>query len=166
MTETPPGRGAVQRALEWLLGDTEPVRRAFYPVTVALVALLVGYGWIADERAALWLGVAAAIIGPGATEAARRVAWAPQTVSRYDAVWRGERDDAYDEGFAAGQIHAAEVVDDEPGEHAADRAREPATELLAVSRADRCREVDAGRRCKLKRHDVPPTPGGMPHRFA
>jgi hypothetical protein len=155
---------APRSPLERLLGDTEPIRRALYPVVVAVVALLVAYGLLDAERVPLWLGLAVAILGPGGIEAARRVAYAPATVRDYGAGWR----EALDEEIArreALEVRALEQLD-EPGQHAADRgeateqleAQDAPTGLLmrAPSRATRCREVDGGRRCVLAREHPGP----------
>jgi len=156
---------------ERLLGATEPVRRALYPVVVAVVALLVAYGVIDAERAPLWIGLAVAILGPAAVETARAVAWSPASVTAYGASWSAALDDEYARGVADAlertpERVAAEVIDDEPGEHAApepepgtvqlERA-EPVTGMMrAPSRATRCREVDDGKRCLLTRdHEGP-----------
>lgn len=144
--------------LERLLGSTEPLRRALYPVAVALVALLVGYGVVDGERAALWIGLVVAVLVPGGIEAARRVTFAPATVYAEARAWQAALDDA---GARTPDQLAAELLDDEPGEHA---APEPITEQLAVSRLDRCREVEHGRRCRLRPHEAT-GPGGMPHKF-
>jgi len=151
--------------LERLLGESEPVRRALYPVVVAVCALLVAYGLLDAERVPLWLALAVAVLGPGGIEAARRVAWAPATVGAYAVQWRSALENEYARGIEDGLRHAAEVGNDEPGEHAADRgeptealpAQEAPTGLMrAPSRATRCREIDEGRRCKLTRdHDGP-----------
>jgi hypothetical protein len=150
--------------LERLLGDTEPIRRALYPVVVAVVALLVAYGLLDAQRVPLWLGLAVAVLGPGGIEAARQVAYAPATVAEYGAGWHAALADEYTRGVADGQH--PEVVDDVPGEHAADRgeptdaleAQDAPTGLLmrAPSRATRCREVDDGRRCVLARDHFGP----------
>lgn len=158
MADTP-GPVDQRSALERLLGDTEPVRRALYPIVVCVVALLVAYGLLDAERVPLWLALAVAILGPGSIEAARAVAWAPATQRAVAAQWR----DAYEHEVARREQLEADLLD-EPGQHAADRAR---TEQLpaqaaatgfmrAPSRAMRCREVDASRRCVLTRdHEGP-----------
>lgn len=172
--QSTPGRTPLER----LLGDTEPIRRALYPVVVAVVALLVAYGLLDAETVPLWLALAVAVLGPGGIEAARRVAWAPATVGRYAEDWQAALADEYARGLADG-FERTSGVHDEPGEHAApevrtadgaevdaylERAEQPGepTEGLerqdaptglmrAPSRATRCREVDDGRRCVLTR---------------
>ena len=62
------------------LGELEPIRRALWPVAVAVVALLGGYGLLTGELALLWLGVLAALLGIGGAEVARSSAWAPESV--------------------------------------------------------------------------------------
>jgi hypothetical protein len=159
---------APRSTLERLLGDTEPVRRALYPIVVAVVALLVAYGLLDAERVPLWLALAVAVLGIGGTEAARRVAYAPATVAEYGAEWHRALADEYERGVADGMRAPAEVIDDEPGQHAVDREPGEPTEALpaqdaptgllmrAPSRATRCREVDGGRRCVLARdHEGP-----------
>lgn len=42
-----------------------------YPVSTALVLLLAGYGYISDERAPLWIGLVAALLGTGTAAAYR-----------------------------------------------------------------------------------------------
>lgn len=125
MTDNPsPARPST---LERLLGDTEPVRRALYPVVVAVVALLVAYGLIDAETVPLWLALAVTVLGIGGTEAARAVAYAPATVADEAHAWQAALDDEYARGVADAlertpdQV-AAEVLDDEPGEHAAPEA--------------------------------------------
>jgi hypothetical protein len=175
--------------LERLLGETEPVRRALYPVVVCVVALLVAYGLLDAERVPLWLALAVAILGPGSIEAARAVAWAPATVADYGAGWHealaGEYRRGVHDGMTAAHERtpdevAHELLDDTPGQHAVDRPRgdldatgllprvddatvprDPATGLLrAPSRAQRCREVEDGRRCALPREH------GGPHHMS
>jgi len=150
-------KGAVQRAVEWLLGDTEPVRRALYPVIVPAVALLVGYGVLAERHGALWIALGVAILGPGATEAARAVAWSPNTVNNYGAGWERHAETEFARGVSSALERtpdgvAQEIIDDDPGEHATDR--------FATSRATRCREVENGVRCSLLRDH------GGPHMIA
>lgn len=163
--------------LERLLGDTEPVRRALYPVVVTVVALLVAYGLVDAETVPLWLALAATVLGVGGTEAARRVAYAPATVVAYGASWHAALDDEYARGVADAlertpERVAHEVLDDEPGEHAApepapatptgeptaalERQDAPTGLMRAPSRATRCREVDDGRRCVLTRDHTGP----------
>jgi hypothetical protein len=169
VTDTPAPADDRSR-LEKLLGDTEPVRRALYPVVVAVVALLVAYGLLDAETVPLWLALAVAVLGTGGIEGARRVAWAPATVATFGAEWRAALEDEYARGVTAGlqrtpEIVAAEILDDEPGEHAVDRVRvddaavqreAPTGILRAPSRATRCREVDDGRRCVLAREHAGP----------
>lgn len=141
--------------LERALGDTEPLRRALYPIAVALVALLVGYGVVDGEQAPLWLSLAVAVLMPGGIEVARRVVFAPATVYAEAHAWQAALTDRVDAEFARG-VAVGQGFGDEPGEHAADRTP---TQEFAVSRADRCREVEDGRRCRLRPH------GGAPHKF-
>jgi hypothetical protein len=156
----------VPSALERVLGETEPVRRALYPVVVCVVALLVAYGLLDAERVPLWLALAVAVLGIGGTEAARAVAYAPATYTGDAETWRA----ALTEERARREALETELLErDEPGAHAADRARGdvdatgviPAQEaptglMRAPSRAMRCREVDEGRRCLLTRdHEGP-----------
>ena len=42
---------------------SRPVRKYLYAVTIAVVAVLVGYDVIAGEAAPLWLALAAAVLG-------------------------------------------------------------------------------------------------------
>jgi hypothetical protein len=99
-----PGRHAADEPAPTMLERwraTEPIRVALYPVAAAVVALLVGYGLIAPERAPLWLNVVAAITGGvlpilGA-ELARRTAWSPATVRHTVDEWREHE---YAEGYA------------------------------------------------------------------
>lgn len=143
--------------LERLLGDTNPVRRGFYSVTIAVVALLVFYGRLDPNSVPLWLALAVAVLGIGGTEAVRAVAWAPRsvgrTVTRYAEAWRDHAEEEYARGVAVGE-------GSEPPEHL------PTTELRmpGAHRPDRCREVEGGRRCRLAPH-ADPAEGGMPHKF-
>lgn len=146
--------------LERVLGSTEPIRRALYPVIVAVVALLVGYGLVGPELAPLWIGLAVAVLGPAATEAARAVAFAPATVDDQSAAWSLALDNEYARGVAAGLERtpdrvAHEVLDDEPGEHSTDRLR-TAAPRPALTRSERCREVEGGARCVLTREHAGP----------
>jgi len=122
-TEPP---AAPRTLLERLLGDTEPVRRALYPVLVAVVALLVFYGRLDAGSVPLWLALAVAALGIGGTEAARAVAYSPATVGVV----------AEDE-FARGKLVARY---ESYGEH------DP----------NRCREVEDGYRCALGRGHAGP----------
>lgn len=147
-----------QSRVEQLLGSTEPIRRALYPIAVALVALLVGYGIIDDQRAVLWIGLAVAVLVPGGIEAARRVAYSPASVVEYGREWQAAAEDEYARGVTAGLERtpdkvAQEIIDDEPGEHAEDR---PTGTMRAQSRATRCREIEDGRRCLLVRGHTGP----------
>jgi len=168
-----PATGDGRSALERILGDTEPVRRALYPVLVAVVGLLVAYGLLDAERVPLWLALGVAVLGVGGTEAARHVAYAPATVVEYGRGWQAALDDEYARGVAAGlertpERVAQEILDDDPGEHAVDRVRDedatgqleaqdaPTGLMRAPSRATRCRTVEEGRRCYLTRdHEGP-----------
>jgi hypothetical protein len=115
------------------LGDTEPVRRALWPVAVAVAALLVGYGVLTEHLAVLWLGVAAAILIPAGGEFARSVAWSPGSVDERDLEWYERldkwRDYEYERGLADGT-----GAGDEPGEHAAPEPPAPATEQMRAVR--------------------------------
>jgi hypothetical protein len=98
-----PGRHAADEPPPGLLKRwqaTEPIRVALYPIALAVVALLVGYGLIAPDRAPLWVAVVAAIAGGGlpilGAELARRQAWAPATVRSTVDAWREHE---YGEGF-------------------------------------------------------------------
>jgi hypothetical protein len=50
---------------------TEPVRAYLYPVLLAVVGVLVGYGIIEQTQAALWIALGAALLGVPAVESAR-----------------------------------------------------------------------------------------------
>lgn len=76
-------------------GQAEPIRRAMYPVAVAVVALLGGYGLLTDERGLLWLGVVGAVLSAGGGELARLTAWSPRSVG--DTLAEARKD-----AFAAG----------------------------------------------------------------
>lgn len=49
----------------------EPVRLYLYAVLVPALAVAIGYGLLTGAQAALWLALAAAVLGVPATEAAR-----------------------------------------------------------------------------------------------
>jgi hypothetical protein len=156
---TPPDEPAPRPGLlERLLGETNPVRRALYPVVVAAVALLVFYGRIDPGSVPLWLALAVAVLGIGGTEAARAVAWAPRsvygTVHRYADAWQEHAADEYARGVAAGAGRT-------PDQLAAETAE---LRMPGAHRPDRCREVEDGRRCRLAPHPDP-TEGGIPHKF-
>lgn len=48
------------------------VRSYLYPVVLAVVALLGGYGVITDEAVPLWIGLGAALLGAGTATAYTR----------------------------------------------------------------------------------------------
>ena len=118
--------------------QTEPLRLHLYGITVPLLGVALAYGWVTTEQMGAWLAVAAALfLGTTmAGELARRHVWAPASVdeSRRDAYARGVQD-------------ALHVTPDE--DEGAERLE---TRELAVTRTGRCREVDGGRRCALRRH--------------
>jgi len=97
--------------IERVLGDTQPVRRALYPVIVAAVALLVFYGRLSAESVPLWLALAVAVLGIGGTELARQGVYAPRTVQR-------ARSEAYGHGVADGMTQT-------PDRLASERRQEP-----------------------------------------
>lgn len=49
----------------------QPVRTYLYGVLVPGVAVAGGYGWVSDDKAALWLALGAAVLLPFGVEAAR-----------------------------------------------------------------------------------------------
>jgi len=49
----------------------EPVRTYLYPVLLAVVGVLVGYGVLEQTQAALWIALGAALLGVPAVEKAR-----------------------------------------------------------------------------------------------
>ena len=53
------------------MGKFEPVRLYLYGLIMPVSLLAVGYGWIADNMAPLWVGVATAALTVPAAEAAR-----------------------------------------------------------------------------------------------
>lgn len=57
------------------------LRRYLYPVLLAVVALLGGYGIIADSMAPLWGALAAALLGTGTATAYR-----PSTSSKHRKI--------------------------------------------------------------------------------
>lgn len=127
------------------LGDTEPIRRALWPVAIAVVALLGGYGVLTHEVSLLWLGLAAAVLGVGGGEVARSAAWAPGSVDERDLDWlehlEAWREYEYERGLDDGQ-----GAHDAPGEHA---APEPPGQPLAIEQPavayPRTREIPAVR---------------------
>lgn len=46
-------------------------RDYLYPIALALGLLAAGYGWVTDEQAALWTGLALALLGNGTATAYR-----------------------------------------------------------------------------------------------
>jgi hypothetical protein len=102
--EDEPGRHAADERPPSLLERwqaTEPIRVALYPVALAVVALLIGYGVLTVERAQLWLALVVAVVSGGlpimGAELARRTAWAPATVRSTVDEWREHE---YAEGYA------------------------------------------------------------------
>lgn len=61
---------------------SEPVRLRLYAVTVAVVALLTGYGLLDDAHATLWLAPIAAALGIGVTPWVRSAVVSPATAKR------------------------------------------------------------------------------------
>ena len=49
----------------------EPVRARLYALIAPVAALLVGYGIVSEAQAALWIGLATAVLGTLAVESAR-----------------------------------------------------------------------------------------------
>lgn len=122
-------------------GDAEPIRRAAWPVAVAIVALLGGYGVLTDERGLLWLGVVAAVLSAGGAELARLRAFAPATVAEGDLDWleyvEKWREYEYERGLAD-----AAAAHDAPGDHAAPEPppeAAPTAEIRAVRPSPRRR---------------------------
>lgn len=106
--------------------ELSPVRLALYPVVVIVVALLVAYGVVAAERAPLWLALAAAVLGVTGTEAARRVAYSPNTVAAIRSRWVDHARSEYARGVA-------------------DAVHQTPDRIAAGTR--QCVEVRDGRRC-------------------
>ena len=68
-SEREPGAAPASPPGWWAtMGELEPVRRALWPVAMATVALLGGYGVLTGELAVLWLGVVSAVLGIGGAE--------------------------------------------------------------------------------------------------
>lgn len=124
------------------LGEAEPIRRALWPVAIAVVTLLVGYGVLTEHLAALWLGLAAAVLIPGAAEVARSAAWAPESVDERDLDWLEHldawREYEYDRGVSDGRGDL-----DEPGAHAA--PEQPTAITHPAVEHPRTREIPAVR---------------------
>lgn len=114
-----------------------PVRLALYPVVLALVLLLVGYGAVAAEKAPLWLALAAAVLGVTGTETARRVAYSPNTVAVIRSRWAEHATSEYARGVADA-LHSTP-----------DGTAHP-----------QCRDVRGGRRCVLDAGHPPQGEGG------
>lgn len=143
-SDTPPDPNATPGWWEHL-GDTEPVRRALWPVAVAVVALLVGYGVLTEHLAALWIGVAAAVLIPGAAEVARSAAWAPGSVDERDLDWLEHLDAWRDYEYERGLADAATILD-APGEHAApEPPGQPRAIVQPATAHPRTREIPAVR---------------------
>lgn len=58
-----------EQTVEWL--TSVKGRRWVYGVCMAAVALLAGYGIVADEAAPLWIGLAASVLGMGTVDGVR-----------------------------------------------------------------------------------------------
>lgn len=78
-----PDQGLLQR-----LNLSEPVRLRLYTITAAVVALLVLYRVLEPGAVPVWLAVAAALLGIGATESTRAAVPSPLTARQaaIDAV--------------------------------------------------------------------------------
>jgi hypothetical protein len=113
--------------------ELSPVRLALYPVLLAVVALLVGYGVIDGERAALWIAAGTALLGISGVEAARKVAWSPATVTRLNAEWTREATEW--------QAHSVD-------EYA--RGARDALHATPDANGARCRDIRGGSRCLLE----------------
>lgn len=50
---------------------SEPVRAYLYPILVAIIGVLVAYGIIDSEQAAVWTAVGVAVLGVAGVETAR-----------------------------------------------------------------------------------------------
>lgn len=61
------------------------IRDWLYPIVTALALLLAGYGYIEQEQVALWVGLAAAILGTGTATAYRPSKTIPDGTGRYRA---------------------------------------------------------------------------------
>lgn len=59
--------------------QTQPVRLWLYGATAPALAVLVAYGLLTDQRVALWLALAQAVLIPAGTELARGFAVSPAT---------------------------------------------------------------------------------------
>jgi len=67
----------------------EPVRLYLYGVLLAVLAVLVGYGTLTGEQAALWAALGAAVLGVPVTELLRgRVVPVPRAQELVDATAR------------------------------------------------------------------------------
>lgn len=80
--------------------ELSPVRTALYPVALAVVALLVGYGVVAEARAGLWIALVTAVLMPAGIEVARRAAWSPNSVREVRQSWAEYSRDEYARGVA------------------------------------------------------------------
>lgn len=120
--------------------DTEPLRLYLYGITVPLLGVCLVYGWVTQEQMGAWLAVAAALFlgSTMAGELARRVAWAPASVS---LVLDEQHRDSYAQGVE-------------------DAVHSSTPETVALGRVRACTEVEDGRRCTLPIH-----PLSVPHHY-
>ncbi len=150
--------------------DQEPVRLYLWTVASAVLAGCVVAGWLTQELALAIAGPVAAALMVGGTAAARSQAYAPATVTRLEAEWQRELDDAVEEQHAAsfGQgweaaldalDKAAEQTHRTPEQVAAETrpqaVLQPATAAMAAQPACTYTETEGGhitRYCVLARH--------------
>lgn len=68
------------------LAASEPVRLYLYAVAAAVLAALVAYGVLTGEQAAIWGGVAAAVLSIPVTEGVRSQVVSPRTYAQLAAA--------------------------------------------------------------------------------
>jgi hypothetical protein len=130
--------------------QTEPLRLYLYGITVPLLGVLLVYGWVTTEQLGAWLAVAAALfVGSSAAgELARRKVSSPDTVDR-GLDWQHRT------SYARGVEDALHTTPDKLAglmTESAPVAVPETAELAAQGAQDRCRYIENGRRCVLRKH--------------
>lgn len=127
--------------------QTEPLRLHLYGITVPLLGVALVYGWVTTEQLGAWLAVAAALfIGSSvAGELARKKVSSPDTVDR-GLDWQHRA--SFAQGMDAAEQRAPDQLLTEPVPVVVPET----AELAAHGAQDRCRYIENGRRCVLRKH--------------